>query len=341
MPEMSVQNVTLCRMVSELPFSLRNLARQQSGVVSRSQALKAGLSAGRIKFRVSSGRWQQVHPGVYAMFTGGPGRGAQLWAALLSAGPGAMLSHDTAAELQRLSDKPTEMIHVTVPGQRQVAAIRGVTIHRSARAVKAVQWDSNPPRTRVEETLLDMTQAAANFDDVCGWVTRAFARELTDQERLQAAMRQRTKLRWRADLHELIAAAASGDHSVLEYRYDRDVERAHGLPEPVRQVPFIGPDGRRGRRDRLYRDYGLVVELDRRLAHPPEDQWRDKARDNAAAADRQQTLRYGWKQVSQDACATAVEVSTVLQVRGWSGWPQPCSPGCPVQRAFRRVKAGR
>jgi hypothetical protein len=31
-------------------------------------------------------------------------------------------------------------------------------------------------------------------------------------------MRQRTRLRWRSDLHELIVAAASGDHSVLEYR---------------------------------------------------------------------------------------------------------------------------
>ena len=54
-------------------------------------------------------------------------------------------------------------------------------------------------------------------------------------------------MRWREDLAELIAAAASGDHSVLEFRYPRDVERAHGLPEPARQVPFTTPGGRRGR----------------------------------------------------------------------------------------------
>jgi hypothetical protein len=327
-------------MVSELPYPLRNFARQQSGVVSRSQALKAGLSAGMIRFRVSSGRWQQVYPGIYATFTGGLGRGAQLWAALLSAGPGAMLSHDTAAELQRLTDKPTDMIHVTVPRERHVAAIRGVSLHRSGRAVEAVQPDSNPPRTRVEETLLDLTQAAANFDDVCGWVTRAFARELTDQERLRTAMRQRTKVRWRADLYELIAAAASGDHSVLEYRYDRDVERAHGLPEPVRQAPFAGADGRRGRRDRLYREYGVVVELDGRVAHPAEDQWRDQVRDNAAAADRKQTLRYGWMQVRWDACGTALEVAKVLRAHGWAGAPRPCSPGCPVQAGFSPCTVG-
>jgi len=324
-------------MASELPYTLRNLARQQGGVVSRSQALKAGLSVGVIKFKLSSGRWRQLHTGVYATFTGGPGRSASLWAALLSAGPGAMLSHETAAELQRLADKPVETIHVTIPRRRRVLAADGVSIHRSGRAVEAVQRDSNPPRTRVEETVLDLTQAAASFDDVCGWVTRAFARELTDSERLHAAMRQRTKLRWRAELHELIVAAASGDHSVLEYRYERDVERAHGLPEPVRQAPFVGPDGRRGRRDRLYREYGVVVELDGQLAHSVEDQWRDKARDNAAAVDRKQTLRYGWTQVRWHPCATALQVAQVLKSHGWDGWPRPCSPGCPVERALARL----
>jgi hypothetical protein len=188
--------------------------------------------------------------------------------------------------------------------------------------------------------VLDLTQTAMKFDDVCGWVTRAFARDLTDEVRLRAAMRLRTKLRWRTDLYELIAAAAGGDHSVLEFRYDRDVERAHGLPEPIRQAAFAGPNGRRGRRDRVYRVYGVVVELDGRPAHPIENQWQDKARDNAAAADGIQSLRYSWADVRRQPCVTAIEVARVLRVRGWGGWPRPCSAGCPVERAFPRRLAG-
>jgi hypothetical protein len=337
---MSVGGVTLFGVDSKLPPTLRNVAQRQDGIVSRSQAFRAGLSVGMIKFRINSGRWRQIHPGVYATFTGGPGRGAQLWAALLSAGPGAMLSHETAAELQRLADKPAEMIHLTVPVQRRVRAVEGISLYRSARAAEAVQACSCPPRTRIEETVLDLTQAAAHFDDVCGWVTRALARDLTDEEKLHAAMRQRKRLRWRTDLVELIAAAAGGDHSVLEFRYDRDVERAHGLPEPVRQAPFAGPGGRRGRRDRVYREYGVVVELDGRVAHPAEGQWKDKARDNAAAVQGLQTLRYGWTDVRWNPCATAAEVVRVLQARGWDGWPRPCSPGCPVQWEFSRERAG-
>jgi hypothetical protein len=336
---MSVADRTLSAMGSELPHTLRILADHQYGVISRAQALRAGLTVDMIKFRVRSGRWRQIHPGVYATFTGVLSRNAQLWAAVLSVGAGAVLSHETAAELLRLTDKATDQIHVTVPRQRHVAGTSGIRVHRSARAVEAALGCSNPPCTRVEETVLDLTQAAANFDDVCGWVTRAFARDLTNETLLRAAMERRAKLRWRADLRDLIAAAASGNHSVLEYRYDRDVERAHGLPRPAIQAPFAGPDGRRGRRDRLYEEYGVVIELDGRVAHPAEVQWRDKDRDNAAAAAGQQSLRYGWTHVRWHPCATALQVAGVLRVRGWDGWPRPCSPGCPVERALSRLTA--
>ncbi len=326
---MSVGGVTLCGMVREIPSTLRYMARNQSGVVSRAQAIRAGLSPDMIKFRVISGRWVQMHPGVYATFTGIPSRRARLWAAVLVAGPGATLSHETAAELHRLTDKTADTIHVTIPVERRVAATEGIRLHRSRRAAQAAE-NAYPPRTRVEETVLDLAQAAATFDDVCGWVTRAIARQLTDEARLHQAMSDRPKLRWRADLHELILAAAGGDHSVLEFRYHRDVEKAHGLPEPSRQVPFTGPNGRRGRRDRVYQPYGVVVELDGNIAHPAEDQWKDKTRDNAAAADGMRSLRYGWLHVTRQPCATAAEVARVLCRHGWEGRPRPCSPGCPV-----------
>jgi putative AbiEi antitoxin of type IV toxin-antitoxin system len=329
---MSAVAGTLSAMVRELPSTLRYLARNQSGVVSRSQAMRAGLSPDVIKFRISSERWTQLYPGVYAIFTGPPSRNARLWAAVLLAGPGAVLSHETAAELHQLTDTAAQTIHLTIPSQRRVRVVAGLCLHRSARVVEAVQAHARPPRTTVEETVLDLTQTARSFDDVCGWVTRAIARELTDEATLKAAMTKRGRLRWRADLHEVLEAAVTGDHSVLEFRYHRDVERAHGLPEPGRQVPFTAKDGRRGRRDRVYEEYGVIVELDGRLAHPPENRHKDKSRDNAAAAAGQQSLRYDWEAVTRRPCATAAEVVDVLRKHGWQGRPKPCAPGCPIQR---------
>jgi very-short-patch-repair endonuclease len=319
---------------SDLPSALRELARLQHGVFSRRQAIRTGLAVDLIRSRVRRQAWLPLYPGVYTILTGPPGRSAWLWAAVLYSGPGALLSHETAAELHGLADAPSESIYVTIPGQRRVVPATGISIYRSARALETIQGRTYPPRTRIEETLLDLTQTAATFDDVCGWVTRAFARDLIDDARLRKAMSARPKLRWRPDLDELIAAAADGDHSVLEYRYDRDVERAHGLPKARRQVPFTGPGGRRGRRDRVYEGYALVVELDGRLAHPDENQWKDKARDNAALVAGMQTLRYSWTQVRRHPCEIATEVATVLSLQGWHGRPRACSVGCPAPRAF-------
>ena len=52
--------------------------------------------------KLDSGRWRRLHSGVYAAFTGPPDRAPVLWAAVLGAGPRAVLSHQTAAELHGL-----------------------------------------------------------------------------------------------------------------------------------------------------------------------------------------------------------------------------------------------
>ena len=115
---------------------------------------------------------------------------------------------------------------------------------------------------------------------------------------------------------------------MLEFRYHRDVERAHGLPESSRQVPFTRPDGRRGFRDRVYTEYGVVVELDGRLAHPAENQWKDKARDNAAAAEGKQSLRYDWTQRA---------VAGLRDRRGGGQGAQACTAGTAVPGRARPV----
>ena len=249
---------------------------------------------------------------------------------MLYAGPAAVLSHETAAELHGLADKPADSVHVSIPANRRVTAVRGLHIYRSRYLYEPPEAHRDPPQTTIEETLLDLVQTAGSFDDACGWITSAFGRELTSKTRLLSALSARGKARWRAQLLDVIGSGAAGDHSVLEYRYTRDVERAHGLPEARRQVPFTDPSGRRGRRDRVYDGYGVVIELDGNLAHRPEDGWRDKARDRAAAVDGLQPLRYGWADVDGHSCTTAAEVAKILRRRGWQGTPRPCSPGCPV-----------
>ena len=107
----------------------RGLLAQQSGVITRGQALAAGFTDKAIEVRLATGRWQRLYPGVYATFSGEPSRAARLWAAVLRAGTGSALSHQTAAELYGLADSPAPLIHVTVPSGSAVVRPPGVLIH--------------------------------------------------------------------------------------------------------------------------------------------------------------------------------------------------------------------
>jgi hypothetical protein len=276
-----------------------------------------------------------VYPGVYTVNTGDLGPTALRWAVLLYAGRGAVLSHQTAARLHGIKLRgQADEIHVTIPSDRRVTEVDGIRIHRSARSFAAAMQHEDPPRTLVTETLLDLSDSADTFTQVCGWITQAISERLTSEEQLLAAITARGKMRWRTDLTTLVAAAAAGDHSALEYLYTRDVERPHGLPEPDRQVSFTKPDGHTGRRDRVYGEYGVIIELDGKLDHGGNAVRSDNKRDRAAAIAGKETLRFGWDDVRGDKCVTATEVAQVLRNRGWKGTPKPCSLYCRVQEVF-------
>jgi predicted transcriptional regulator of viral defense system len=315
----------------DIPAAAAEIAQWQAGAISRKQLLDAGLSAQLITRRLERQRWQQLYRGVYAAFTGPPSRQAWLWAAVLRAGPGAVLSHLTAAELHGLLDTPAELIFVTVPATRRISA-PGLVIRTSERTAEATQPGRQPPRTSVEETVLDLAQLAWTFDDACGWLTQACGRRLTTAAKLEQAQQLRKKIRWRHELEDVLEAAADGIHSTLEYRYLRDVERAHGLPRSRHQVRVV-IEGKTVYRDAYYEKYKLATELDGKLAHPDQERWRDNHRDNQAGAHGILTTRYGWRDVYGHPCQTALLQAQILQKRGWTGKPRPCSPACPVRRA--------
>jgi hypothetical protein len=325
--------------MTELPAELRELVAAQDGALTRGQALGAGLSPTILRFHLERGRWQRLETGVYAVYSGPLERRTVLWGAVLRAGHGAVLSYQAAAELAGLTDRPSSLIHVTVPGDRYVERIPGIVIHRSIRVSQAVHPVLTPPRTRLEETVLDLAGAAATLDDACGWITRALGRRLTTQGQLQQAMALRARLRWRRQLTQALTAEWRGVHSSLEYRYLRDVERPHLLPRGARQARAPARSGTGTGtgtiyRDVLYEQYALAVELDGRLAHPGDQRWPDIHRDNAAAADGILTLRYGWFDVTERSCQVAAQVALALRPRGYA-LARGCSPACPVTAVNR------
>src|SRR5262249_4740173 len=152
-------------MTFDVPPSLHDLAELQQGVIARGQVLSAGLTPQLIKCRIDRGRWQRLHNGVYATFSGSADRQATLWAAVLRVGAGAVLSYQSAAELDGLIDKPSSAIHVTIPRSRRVAPIRGVRVHVKLDAERAKHPVPLPTPTRTEEKVLHLAGPPGNGVD--------------------------------------------------------------------------------------------------------------------------------------------------------------------------------
>ena len=246
---------------------------------------------------MQSGKWRRVHHGVYATFTGKVQREQRLWAALRRAGPGALLSHETAAEMHRITDKPSALIHITVPASRrpgQHRPIRGVVIHRSdqSRPARLPEWEL--PRTRIEDTVLDLVAAAGTFDEAYGWISSALSAHRVTVQGLREAMAERSRIRWRTWLTEALVDADGGAYFPL----------------------------------------GVCIELDGLTYHQNEQVRQDKRRDNLnLAVDDAQTFRFSPVDVTERACESAAMVAATLRRRGWRGKPHPCRRlGCKVGR---------
>ncbi len=293
----------------------------------------AGLSRHAIEARLASGRWQRLYRGVYLTFSGPIPRTARLWAAIVRTGDDAVLSHHTAAEAWQLSDRVTSLIHVSVPRQAGPLEIPGVAVHYSSRLPGARHPARLPPRTMLEETVLDLASIAATAEDAVAWAIKACQRRLTTPERIGGAMAARHRVRWRRDLEGALTEVSEGVHSPLELRYKKDVEGKHGLPRAERQV-LITRDRRRQYHDVRYVKYGVCVELDGVAAHPDESRRRDSSRDNASTLDGILTLRYDWISVAYHPCSVALDVGRLLANRGWPGGVRACAPACPVTRSL-------
>ena len=304
------------------------LAATQAGVVARAQTVDCGLSETRLHRLLAAGRWQRVHRGVYATFSGPLPRPSILWAGILRAGPDAMLSHETAAEVSGLAQRPSRSVHVTVPADRSPVPIEGVVIHRSTRASTSRHPTRLPPQTRVEDTVVDLTQTAVHIEDAISWLARAVGGRFTTAARLAARLRERPKLRWRSILCAALGDVEAGCHSLIELTYLRDVERPHGLPASQRQArretsPHYD--------DVRYQRYATRVELDGLAAHPQHERWRDMRRDNAAVVDGDRVLRYGLGDAESYPCHVAAQVASALRLGGWRGSPRPCArPDCVI-----------
>lgn len=133
---------------------LANVATRQLGLVTAAQLNELGFSGSSISRAVSAGRLHRLHQGVYAAGHTALSGEARCLAAALACGPGALVSHGSAAWLWGLVDDlwlPFEVVVPTPRRPRKGIRVRSATVRAAdRREAKGV------PVTSVPLTLLHM-----------------------------------------------------------------------------------------------------------------------------------------------------------------------------------------
>ena len=243
---------------------INRLTRRQHGLLTRAQALEAGLGPRQVEDRVRRGHWTAIRPGVYAVAGMPPSREQALLAVLLAIGSRTVVSHGSAARLWGLKgvDEP-EQISVTVDLSR-VVRLEGVVGHRSG--------------TLFDEDLVvvrgvAVTSKARTLVDLSGTLSldqlgQALDGALRGGLRLEAVRRCAGRLapapgRRMTLVHTLLARRLPGydpGDSDLETRALRVLVGA-GLPVP-RQQHAVRVGGHRFKLDLAYPDLRVGIELD-------------------------------------------------------------------------------
>lgn len=266
------------------------LATRQHGVVEHEQLRGLGLTPSAIARRVRAGRLHPLHVGVYAVGHTRISASGRRIAAVLACGPGAVISHETAADMWNIRPSASPRIHVTVPttaGRRRP----GIIVHRSRTLTPehAATVDGIPV-TSVSRTLADLARTldAASLRKT---IERANRLNLLDVRALPPTKRLRQAL---DDAH------LGHLNSTLESDF-LALCRSHRITPPEVNVFIAGHQV-----DFLWRAERVIVETDGWKYHSGPRSFRDDRRRDAQLTLLGFTVvRYADDQVD-DAAATQV-----------------------------------
>lgn len=253
---------------------LAELADRQHGVVSTAQLKHLGYSKGAIWRACSSGRLHSVDRGVYAVGYRHLSPYGGCFAAVLACGPGAVLSHHSAAWLWGLARWSPGPFHVTGPVARRPRL--PVRIHRARRLEEADRWSIEEiPVTAVPRTLLDLA-AVLRPDSLLRMLERAEELKLFDLGPTGSLLERTRGHHGSGRLRRAIALyrPAPFTRSQFERRFFEAVLHA-GLPRPVTNYVEAGFE-----LDVYWPEYRFAVELDTYATHGTNTAFeRDRLRD--------------------------------------------------------------
>ncbi|MGH2992492.1 MAG: DUF559 domain-containing protein [Solirubrobacterales bacterium] len=288
--------------------AIAELAARQRGLVTRGQLVQMGLTRDAIDSWVKTARLHAIHRGVYLLGHARLTGGARELAAVLACGPGAVLSHRSAAGLWRLISGSAGDADVTVPG-RNCGSKGGIRIHRvTALDRRDVRMAGGIPVTTPARTLLDLA-AVVSPRELEQALAEAESRSLARRSELLALLARAGPRPGIAVLRSLIEADVTPamTRSEAEERL-LTLVRAAELPPPELNVR-IG----RHEVDFLWREQRFVVEVDGFRYHSSRAAFeRDRLRDAERGVEGFRVMRTTWRQIVRRPEALAARIAWAL-----------------------------
>jgi predicted transcriptional regulator of viral defense system len=300
MPEPARENELCGRFLEQ---ALAELAARQHGVFGLDQLRALGITARAVQKRCASGRLHRIHRGVYALVPRELLKREGLYmAAVLACGPGAVLSHRSAARLHGLRNYDYPRIEVTVP-KRSARTHSGVAVHTSTTLTQADVTVVNAiPTTTVPRALLDIAELITPRQ-----LERAFDQadimhaldlnEVRDQLARNPTRPAANKVRDLLNTHYIGSTPTENDFEDAFLALTRSLN----LPDPTPQFYIDPGDGEPPiRADFAWPDRRIVVETDGRRTHGTNHAFEtDRRRDQRLAAAGWTVIRTTWRQLTQ------------------------------------------
>lgn len=292
--------------------TIAELAKRQHGVVARSQLLESGLSREAIVGRLRRGRLHRLYPGVYAVGHTALTPRSRWMAAVLACGPGAVLSHWSAAALWGIRSNRRGPIDITSPSKTK--SRKAIRRHRILLQPDEVTVHDDIPVTTVPRTIFDL--AAVSPQTVESALRQCEYLRLYDPLSLGDLVGRypghRGNRAARAALERLGETSGKTEEG-LEERFLAFLDR-YRLPRPGFNV-WLEVPGQRYKVDCLWPSIKEIVELDSWAAHGTRTAFRDdKARDRALRVAGYSTTRISWAQLDDEPEAIARDLRALLHL---------------------------
>jgi hypothetical protein len=236
-------------------------AAKHHGVFDRVEALEAGMSERMIDQRIAERRYVKLHRNVYVMAGTPIGLLTRLAGAIKWAGPGAAVSHRSAANLHKLAGFGKGPLEVSTHRNLRSDEIIVHSRHRLER--RDITRKHRIPVTSVERTLIDL-MAVCPVEQVEIALDDALTRRLTTLDHILDRLHDMPpNAKGRRKLMQLIEERKTGGwpNSPLETITNRIFKR-FPLPKPSLQYPIYRGTQRIKRVDFAYPNAEVCIEPD-------------------------------------------------------------------------------